>query len=197
MAGLRRKLLLEAAADLFARQGFHAVGIDDIGAAAGVSGPAVYRHFQNKDAILRELCDAAMTELLAGARRATNAGTPTEVLHALVDLHAAFGARRRGLLAVYAREHRSLSPLATRALRRRQHRYESFWVDALVRALGDLDRERAQGLVAAVLSLLNASAYMPASLDDATIEAMLAAAAVAALFSRAVTQQVDGAPHRI
>ena len=35
MAGLRRKLLLEAAADLFARQGFHAVGIDDIGAAAG------------------------------------------------------------------------------------------------------------------------------------------------------------------
>ncbi len=58
MAGLRRKLLLEAAADLFARQGFHAVGIDDIGAAAGVSGPAVYRHFQNKDAILRELCDA-------------------------------------------------------------------------------------------------------------------------------------------
>ena len=170
MAGLRRKLLLEA---------------------------AVYRHFQNKDAILRELCDAAMTELLAGARRATNAGTPTEVLHALVDLHAAFGARRRGLLAVYAREHRSLSPLATRALRRRQHSYESFWVDALVRARGDLDRERAQGLVAAVLSLLNASAYMPASLDDATIEAMLAAAAVAALFSRAVTQQVDGAPHRI
>ncbi|SHX16611.1 Putative transcriptional regulator, TetR family [Mycobacteroides abscessus subsp. abscessus] len=100
-------------------------------------------------------------------------------------------------MAVYAREHRSLSPLATRALRRRQHRYESFWVDALVRARGDLDRERAQGLVAAVLSLLNASAYMPASLDDATIEAMLAAAAVAALFSRAVTQQVDGAPHRI
>ena len=36
-----------------------------------------------------------------------------------------------------------------------------------------------------VLSLLNASAYMPASLDDATIEAMLAAAAVAALFSGA------------
>lgn len=185
MAGLRRKLLLEAAADLFARQGFHAVGIDDIGAAAGVSGPAVYRHFQNKDAILRELCDAAMTELLAGARRATAAGTPAEVLHALVDLHAAFGARRRGLLAVYAREHRSLSPLATRALRRRQHSYESFWVDALVRARGDLDRERAQGLVAAVLSLLNASAHMPASLDDATIEAMLAAAAVAALFSGA------------
>lgn len=185
MAGLRRKLLLEAAADLFARQGFHAVGIDDIGAAAGVSGPAVYRHFQNKDAILRELCDAAMTELLTHARRATTADTPSEVLRILVELHAAFGARHRGLLAVYAREHRSLSPLATRALRRRQHSYESFWVDALVRARGDLDRKRAQGLVAAVLSLLNASAHMPASLDDATIEAMLAAAAVAALFSGA------------
>ncbi|CQD24390.1 TetR family transcriptional regulator [Mycobacterium lentiflavum] len=183
MAGLRRKLLLEAAADLFARQGFHAVGIDDIGAAAGVSGPAVYRHFQNKDAILRELCDAALTELLTRARRATTADTPSEVLRTLVELHAAFGARHRGLLAVYAREHRSLSPLATRALRRRQRSYEAIWVDALVLARGDLDDARAQGLVAAVLSLLNASAHMPASLDDATVEAMLAAAAAAALFS--------------
>lgn len=183
MAGLRRKLLLEAAADLFARQGFHAVGIDDIGAAAGVSGPAVYRHFQNKDAILRELCDAALTELLTHARRATTADTPSEVLRTLVELHAAFGARHRGLLAVYAREHRSLSPLATRALRRRQRSYEAIWVDALVLARGDLDDARAQGLVAAVLSLLNASAHMPASLDDATVEAMLAAAAAAALFS--------------
>jgi AcrR family transcriptional regulator len=183
VAGLRRKLLLEAAADLFARQGFHAVGIDDIGAAAGVSGPAVYRHFQNKDAILRELCDAALTELLTHARRATTADTPSEVLRTLVELHAAFGARHRGLLAVYAREHRSLSPLATRALRRRQRSYEAIWVDALVLARGDLDDARAQGLVAAVLSLLNASAHMPASLDDATVEAMLAAAAAAALFS--------------
>lgn len=183
MAGLRRKLLLEAAADLFARQGFHAVGIDDIGAAAGVSGPAIYRHFQNKDAILRELCDAALTELLTHARRATTADTPSEVLRTLVELHAAFGARHRGLLAVYAREHRSLSPLATRALRRRQRSYEAIWVDALVLARGDLDDARAQGLVAAVLSLLNASAHMPASLDDATVEAMLAAAAAAALFS--------------
>lgn len=183
MAGLRRKLLMEAAADLFARQGFHAVGIDDIGAAAGVSGLAVYRHFHNKDAILRELCDAAMTELLTRARRATAADTPTEVLRTLVELHAAFGARHRGLLAVYAREHRSLSPHATRALRRRQRSYETIWVDALVLARGDLDDAHAQGLVAAALSLLNASAHMSASLDDATVEAMLAAAATAALFS--------------
>ena len=180
---MRRKLLLETAADLFACQGFHSVGIDDTGAAARASEPAVYRHFQNKHAILRELCDSAMTELFAGARHGTTAKTSSEVLRTLVELHPAFGARHRGLLAVYAREHRSLSPLATRALRRRQRSYEAIWVDALVLARGDLDDTRAQSLVAAALSLLNASAYMPASLDDATVEAMLVTAAADALFS--------------
>jgi AcrR family transcriptional regulator len=176
-------LLLEAAAELFARRGFHAVGIDEIGAAVGVSGPAVYRHFENKEAILRELCDAAMTELLAGARRAADAGDAAEVLSALVAMHAAFGARHRLVLAVYAREHRSLSPLATRALRRRQRSYEAIWVEALGQARSELDRASARGLVSAVLSLLNASAHMPASLADSQVESLLAAAASAALFS--------------
>ena len=64
----------------------------------------------------------------------------------------------------------------------RQRSYEAIWVDALVLARDDLDDVRAQGLVVAVLSLLNAAAHMPASLDDATVEAMLNSAAAAALF---------------
>ena len=51
----RRDQLLSAAALLFRRRGFHAVGIDDIGAAVGLSGPAVYRHFPSKQALLREV----------------------------------------------------------------------------------------------------------------------------------------------
>ena len=67
-AAPRRELLLEAAAELFAARGFHAVGIDDIGAAAGITGPGVYRHFAGKQALLEVLCDRAMTRLLDGAR---------------------------------------------------------------------------------------------------------------------------------
>ena len=48
----RREQILAAAAELFARHGFHGVGIDDIGSAVGISGPALYRHFRSKDAML-------------------------------------------------------------------------------------------------------------------------------------------------
>ena len=62
----RREQLLEAAAALFAERGYHAVGIDDIGAAAGISGPGVYRHFPSKQALLAALCDRALTRMLDG-----------------------------------------------------------------------------------------------------------------------------------
>lgn len=44
----RRFQLLAAAERLFAERGFLAVRLEDIGAAAGVSGPAIYRHFPTK-----------------------------------------------------------------------------------------------------------------------------------------------------
>jgi AcrR family transcriptional regulator len=53
----RRAQLLAAAARLFRRHGFNGVGIDDIGAAAGVSGPAIYRHFRGKQALLAAILD--------------------------------------------------------------------------------------------------------------------------------------------
>ena len=51
----RRSLLLAAAERQFAERGFLAVRLEDIGAAADVSGPAIYRHFPNKEALLVEL----------------------------------------------------------------------------------------------------------------------------------------------
>ncbi|MDT5175569.1 MAG: hypothetical protein QOG37_2820, partial [Mycobacterium sp.] len=51
----RRLQLLAAAERLFAERGFLAVRLEDIGAAAGVSGPAIYRHFPNKESLLVEL----------------------------------------------------------------------------------------------------------------------------------------------
>jgi AcrR family transcriptional regulator len=50
-ASLSQKVrILLAAAELVDRNGFHAVSILEIGATAGITGPAIYRHF---DASLR------------------------------------------------------------------------------------------------------------------------------------------------
>ena len=51
----RRAEIMSAAAALFAQRGFHGVSIDDIGAAAGLSGPGIYRHFPSKEAVLAVL----------------------------------------------------------------------------------------------------------------------------------------------
>lgn len=47
--GTRREQILATAAELFAHRGFNGVSINDIGAAVGISGPALYRHFASKD----------------------------------------------------------------------------------------------------------------------------------------------------
>ena len=51
----RREQILATAAELFAARGFHGVSVADIGAACGISGPALYKHFASKDAVLAEM----------------------------------------------------------------------------------------------------------------------------------------------
>jgi AcrR family transcriptional regulator len=47
----RRATLLHVAAGLFAQRGYAATRLDDIAAAAGVTKPIVYRHFESKKAL--------------------------------------------------------------------------------------------------------------------------------------------------
>src|SRR5580692_11962241 len=82
--GLRRGEILAAAAALFARRGFHGVSIDDIGAAVGMSGPGLYRHFPGKEAMLAEMLLGISQELLdEGSRRAVAAPDAPAALAAL------------------------------------------------------------------------------------------------------------------
>lgn len=64
----RRRQLLDAGARLIADRGFLGVRLDDLGAAVGISGPAVYRHFASKEALLVELLVGVSQRLLAGGR---------------------------------------------------------------------------------------------------------------------------------
>ncbi|MGH2929244.1 MAG: helix-turn-helix domain-containing protein, partial [Solirubrobacteraceae bacterium] len=82
----RRVQLLSAAERLFAERGFLAVRLEDIGAAAGVSGPAIYRHFPNKESLLVGLLVGISTRLLTGAREVKSRSTgAAETLDGLID----------------------------------------------------------------------------------------------------------------
>jgi AcrR family transcriptional regulator len=52
---LQPERLIVAAAELFNTRGYDAVGIEDIGAAVGISGPAIYHHFASKGDLLNEI----------------------------------------------------------------------------------------------------------------------------------------------
>src|SRR3954453_386295 len=106
----RRELLLESAADLFAEKGFHGVGIDDIGEAAGITGPGVYRHFPSKQALLETLIDRTMDRMLQLAEHASD-------LEALVDLHVSLVNEQQALHRVWVREQAALTEDVRRSLR--------------------------------------------------------------------------------
>ena len=118
MAASRREQILSTAADLFAARGFHGVSVADLGAACGISGPALYRHFPSKDAMLAEMLVAISEELLAvGRERVWEAEDPREALHALVNWHIDFALNNKALIIVQDRAWASLPSEARETVR--------------------------------------------------------------------------------
>ncbi len=181
----RREQLLEAAAQLFADRGFHAVGIDDIGAAAGISGPGVYRHFASKQALLESLCDRAMSRMLEGAEDIMAAhDDPQEALEALVDLHVAFAVQERALIGVWVREMRALSDDVRRSLRRRMREYEQPWNEVLGSLRDDLEPGEVAVVISSTLAMLNGTAFTAPTVEADRLAQLLRRMALAALLSR-------------
>ena len=180
----RREQLLEAAAVLFAARGYHAVGIDDIGAAAGISGPGVYRHFAGKQALLAALCDRALSRMLEGAQGISAAGAdPRTSLEALVDLHVAFAVDERALIGVWGRELPALGDDLRRSLRRRMRAYEQPWQEVLACLRDDLGPEEVAVVTGATLAMLNATAVSTTGVSRERLAGLLRTMALAALLA--------------
>ncbi|EDY44537.2 TetR/AcrR family transcriptional regulator, partial [Streptomyces sp. SPB074] len=132
-APTRRVQILREAARLFAARGFHGVGVDEIGAAVGISGPGLYRHFPGKDAMLAELLVGISERLLAGgrARVAAAGGAPAAVLDSLLAGHIDFALDDRALIVLHDRELDRLRDDDRRRVRRLQREYVELWVAAL------------------------------------------------------------------
>jgi AcrR family transcriptional regulator len=176
----RHAQLLDATAELVAARGFHAVGIVDIGAAAGVSGSAIYRHFRTKQELLVALIERVVDELLAGARAAVDgAADPRAALDALVRAHVAFALRDRAIIKVYAQESDHLPDVDRRRLRRKQHLYADVWTGVVRDVRPELSEGSAAASVHAVFGLLNSVADFTSRVDDETLSVLLAEMALA------------------
>ncbi|WP_199432427.1 SACE_7040 family transcriptional regulator [Qaidamihabitans albus] len=163
----RRGQILIAAAELFAQHGFHGVGIDDIGAAVGISGPALYRHFRSKDAMLGEMLTSISEYLLAGGEsHAEHDGGPDEVLAALVRFHVDFALTHPALITVQERSFANLADTDRRQVRALQRRYVEVWVRAIRAAVPGLDQAHARSAAHAVFGLINSTPHSRHLPDD-------------------------------
>ena len=172
----RREQLLVAAADLFAGKGFHAVGIDEIGEAAGITGPGVYRHFPSKQALLETLCDRTMDRMLGAVQGVDD-------LDRLVDLHVDLVVGNQALIGVWVRERRAVGDDVRRSLRRRMRDYEQVWRDALSPQRPDLGAAELALTVGSALAMLNTTSLIDSPLPAVERSAVLRRLALAALLS--------------
>lgn len=156
----RREEILRVAASMFADRGFHGVSMDDLGAEMGVSGPALYRHFPGKEAILSEMLVSISGRLLDGAHASVaEGGSAGEILDRLVAFHVEFALTEPDLIAVQFRDLANVPDPGRRSVRRLQREYVQVWVAALVRVYPGVDVGLALSATQAVFGLLNSTPH--------------------------------------
>ena len=157
----RREQILRAAAQLFAERGARAVGVDDVGAAVGVTGPAIYRHFASKDAMLAEMLVRISERLLAGgsAQVAAAGADPADQIRALIAFQVDFALDNPALITVQDRDLGALSEADARQVRQLQRRYVEEWVAVLARLDPTAPTAACRARAHAVFGLINSTPH--------------------------------------
>src|SRR5688572_10268687 len=156
----RRQEILTRAAELFAARGFHGVSMADLGAACGISGPALYRYFPSKDALLAEMLVSISEELLRVGRERSKAAPSAEAaVEELVGWHVDFALHNRALIVVQDRDWSSLPADARERVRALQREYVELWVEQLRAVHPELDATRGRAMAHATFGLLNSTPH--------------------------------------
>src|SRR3954462_6649682 len=179
----RREEILEIAVGLFATRGYHGVSMDDIGAAAGVTGPALYHHFAGKEAMLVAALIPVSEQLLAGgrARITENEGRPRSALAALVEFHVDFALANPAVIALHLHELDRLPDVPRRQIRRLQRLYVEEWVETLTTLRPQLSAGEARVLAHAAFGLMNSTPFLGGEVDRVRRAELLRASALASL----------------
>ncbi|MDF2506387.1 MAG: TetR family transcriptional regulator [Microbacterium sp.] len=160
----RSDAILHAAARLFAARGYSGVSLEDIGAAVGVSGPAVYRHFAGKQALLGAILVKVSEDLINGGRQVVESiATADERMHGLIAFHVDFALGNAEVIQVQDRDVAYLTEADRSAVRRLQRAYIELWMDALssLQLPGDrgTDQDELRLRVQACFGLINSTPH--------------------------------------
>jgi len=158
----RRERILASATVLFRENGYHATGIDDIGKAAGITGPGIYRHFSSKDAILMTVFDRIWMKLREGMSVASGL-EPQEALILLVETHVNLVVDNRTATTLLLQELRSLPEDYQAKARKNGTIYRDAWANAIIEKNPALSLDEGRLIAESCFWLINAFDGDPAS----------------------------------
>ncbi|MFW0153600.1 TetR/AcrR family transcriptional regulator [Mycobacterium sp. smrl_JER01] len=184
--GSRRELLLKVAAELFIEHPFDSVTVEMLCARAGISAPGLYRHFQNKQALLIAVVEDPIESLHEFARKAAESQTdPHAALMAMVDFHIRSVLEGPPTPLIFLKNEHSFPEADRRRIRRSMNRYAEEWISVVTTLRPDLSDPAARLLTQTVFSMLNAAATLHKGLDHDTIVTTMSTAAYHALTASA------------
>ncbi len=164
----RQAALLREATRLFAARGFDGVSLEDLGSSVGVTGPAIYRHFPSKRALLGAILVRVSEDLLDGGRAVEeDTPDPTERLERLIAFHVDFALSGADVIRVHDRELASLSDMDRHTVRTLQRTYVSLWVDVLAQLHPERPRDDLRVRAHANFGLINSTSYSLRGVGDA------------------------------
>ena len=168
---------------LFASRGYHGVSMDDIGAAAGVTGPALYHHFAGKEAMLVAALNPVSEGLLHGGRGrvAEHPDDAAAALKSLVEFHVTFALANPAVIALHLHELDRLPEEPRRQIRRLQRLYVEVWVQTLTALRAELNDGEARVLAHAAFGLMNSTPFLGGEVDRNRRAQLLTLATLAAL----------------
>jgi AcrR family transcriptional regulator len=176
--------MLDAAAKLFSTRGYVDTGIDDIGEAVGVTGPAVYRHFDSKEALLVAVLERAVEHSAAIVPRVRSEATsPDDALARLVEHTVAACIADRELTAIYWQESRNLPEEPRQHFERVQRDLIDEYATILRAVRPELSPSAARMAVYSASALMRSVANRESRLSEPDLQRLLATMAHAALLA--------------
>lgn len=128
----RRQKIIDAATTLFARHGFVAVSLDDIGALAGITGQGIYRHFDSKQHLLTAILLNVTERLHAGGvERQKRLRNPRRLAEELVEFQTEFAVGSPEVIRIQSRELAHVSAEDRNTIRRLQREYLAIWAHTI------------------------------------------------------------------
>ncbi len=186
----RRDELLSVAADLFAERGFARVTVDDIGNAVGLSGPALYHHFDGKESLLGEMLVRISESLLTKATAIADSVSLHEALDPMIAMHVDFAVDNRSLITVHFRDLVQARKGDQQRVKDLQGAYVDIWVDIVAaQHVTVLDTKEVRAAVHAVLGLINSTPVSGRLRRDAHVALLrtMAAGAIAGFLAEQPT----------